>query len=75
MGKMKELAIDLRNQELDNGPEFDSAGFSYEDNQMAPPPDQIDLDTGKTMWVIKGYKIWAETYMQALELLPLIESF
>lgn len=40
-----------------------------------PPPDQIDSDTGKSMWEIKGYKIWARSYKEALELLPLIESF
>jgi hypothetical protein len=40
-----------------------------------PPPDQIDLDRGKSMWEIKGYKIWAYSYKEALEMLPLIESF
>jgi len=44
-------------------------------NQMFPPPDMIDTDSGKSMWEIKGYRIWAETYQQALELLPMIESF
>jgi hypothetical protein len=43
-------------------------------NQLDPPPDMIDTNSGKCMWIIKEYKIWAETYKQALELLPLIES-
>lgn len=46
-----------------------------EDNQLPPPPDQIDTDNGKMMWVIEEYKIWARTYQEALELLPLIQSF
>ena len=59
MGKMKDYMIDQMNN----------------DNQMFPPPDMIDTDSGKSMWEIKGYRIWAETYQQALELLPMIESF
>jgi hypothetical protein len=41
---------------------------------MAPPPDQINTSTGKSMWIIKDYRIWADSYQQALELLPLIEQ-
>lgn len=44
-------------------------------NQMHPPPDQLDTENGKSMWVINGYKIWADNYQQALELLTIIESF
>ena len=56
-------------------PEYDSAGFTYDDNKMSPPPDEINLETGKSMWIIKDYKIWADSYEQALKLLPMIESF
>lgn len=61
MGKMKELAIELQSQE--------------NDNQLPPPPDQIDINTNQSMWVIDGYKIWASSYMEALQLLPIIQSF
>jgi hypothetical protein len=44
-------------------------------NLMPPPPDEINLDTGKCMWIIKDYRIWASSYQEAVELLPLIESF
>lgn len=44
-------------------------------NQMHPAPNMIDTDSGKSMWIIKEYRIWAESYEQALQLLPLIESF
>lgn len=44
-------------------------------NQLDPAPDEINTDTGKMMWKIKGYKIWADSYKQAQELLPMIESF
>jgi hypothetical protein len=55
---------------LDEEPEYDST-----DNKMSPPPDEINTDTGKSMWIIKDYKIWADSYEQALTLLPIIESF
>ncbi|MFO0452183.1 MAG: hypothetical protein ACK52I_26615 [Pseudomonadota bacterium] len=45
------------------------------DGQLEPAPDQVNLETGKSMWIIKDYKIWAYTYQEALELLPMIESF
>jgi hypothetical protein len=59
----------------DATPEYDSAGYTFTDNRMSPPPDEINTDTGKSMWVLNGYKIWADSYQQATELLPLIESF
>ena len=43
------------------------------DNVLDPAPDEINTDTGKSMWIIKDYRIWADNYKQALELLPLIE--
>lgn len=45
----------------------------YRSNQLDPAPDEIDMNTNKNMWIINGYRIWADTYQQALELLPLIE--
>lgn len=56
-------------------PEYDSAGFTQDDNIMSPPPDEINTTTGKSMWIIKDYKIWANSYEEALKLLPMIESF
>jgi hypothetical protein len=47
----------------------------YPKNQLDPPPDKINTETGKKMWVIKDYKIWADDYQQALQLLNVIESF
>jgi hypothetical protein len=44
-------------------------------HKLEPPPEQINIETGKKMWVIDGYKIWARTYQEALELLPMIQSF
>lgn len=60
---------------LDEEPEYDSSGYTFTDNKMPPPPDEINIDTGKSMWILNGYKIWADSYQQATELLPLIESF
>ena len=70
----------------DEEPEYDSAGFTatseqdeqrYDDkhNTMPPPPLEIDMVTGKCMWLIKDYKIWANTYEEAVKHLDVIESF
>jgi hypothetical protein len=42
---------------------------------MFPPPEEINLESGKGMWTIKGYRIWADDYLQACEHLELIENF
>jgi len=82
---MKNMVIDQMN---DEGPAFDSAGYTEKDreidnyyqnqygqNQLTPPPDLIDLESGKSMWIVEDYKIWAETYEQAVRLLPMIKSY
>ena len=45
-----------------------------ENNQLNPPPDEIDLKSNKSMWVIDEYKIWANTYIEAIELYNLIKN-
>jgi len=54
--------------------EDDNFFIREEENPLDPKPDAITED-GKKMWIIKDYRIWAQTYQQALKLLPLIESF
>ena len=70
MGKMKDLFID----EMNRHNSVDDTDWTYS-NEMPPPPDEINLETGKCMWIIKDYRIWADDYPQALELLNRIESF
>lgn len=66
----------IPNTYSDETPEYDSAGFTENDNNtMPPPPIEIDMVTGKSMWLIKDYKIWATTYQEALKHLDMIESF
>lgn len=43
--------------------------------QLDPPPAEIDPATGKSVWEINGYRIWADTYQDALNHLSMIESF
>ena len=45
------------------------------DEYLEPAPDAIDKQYDRKMWMIEGYKIWANSYRHALELLPLIQSF
>ena len=42
--------------------------------ELEPVPDKLDINTGKKMWEINGYRICARSYNEALELVPLIES-
>jgi hypothetical protein len=44
-------------------------------NQLSPPPDEINLHTENSLWIIEGCRIWAKSYMEALQLLPFIKSF
>lgn len=52
-----------------------------ENNQLHPPPDEINTESSLCMWKIKSikddveYKIWAKTYKEAVEMLSQIESF
>jgi hypothetical protein len=43
--------------------------------ELDPPAEQINTENGQSMWTINGYRIWAHSYKEALQLLPLIESF
>jgi hypothetical protein len=63
---MKDLLIDEMNKD-------DQIDIDW--NSMEPPPCETVDANGRSMWVINGYKIWAKSYMEALELLPMIESF
>ena len=72
MGKMKDIMIDKMN---DEGPKYDSAGFTHDDNQMHPPPDKVNLETGLSMWIIKDIKVWATDYVQACKLYEVIDKF
>ncbi len=54
--------------------ELSSSIQKYMDDQLSPAPDKINVETGKSMWIIKDYRIWADSYEDALELLPLIEN-
>lgn len=84
MGRMKDLFIEEMNknphayqpdadweyeQQQYNSLEVKSSEVSYE-----PEPLEVRAD-GKKLYLIKDYKIWAPSYKDALELLPLIENF
>jgi hypothetical protein len=44
-------------------------------NQLDPAPEQINTENGLSMWTVKGYRIWARTYTEAITVcLPLIEA-
>jgi hypothetical protein len=47
---------------------------AYRSNQLDPAPDEINTNTGKCMWIIKEYRIWATSYQEALKHLQIIEN-
>lgn len=34
-----------------------------------------EQENGKKLWIINGYRVWAENYQQALELAAIIDKF
>jgi hypothetical protein len=74
MGKMKNLVIDEMNR---NPNVTDDSDWNYTNIS----PEEINLETGKCLWIIKSikddceYRIWAQTYKEAVDMLPMIESF
>ena len=42
--------------------------------QEAPPPVK-EREDGKKMWIINEYKVWAQTYEQALQYADMIDRF
>jgi hypothetical protein len=63
------------NQEFTATLEQDEQRYDDKHNTMPPPPLEIDMVSGKSMWLIKDYKIWANTYEEAVKHLDVIESF
>jgi hypothetical protein len=49
--------------------------LSKNDNQLDPIPDMIDTNTNKSMWIVNGYRVWADNYKQAVELAAIIDKF
>lgn len=77
MGRIKDKLIDQMNEEntgfTPDDTDWDSRKSSaFHDEQS---PIEIDPKSGKKLYLIKDYKIWAYSYKQALELLPMIEGF
>jgi hypothetical protein len=45
-----------------------------DNNQLSPPPDEINLEEGKSKWVIDNISVWAHSYVEALEIYSLIKQ-
>jgi hypothetical protein len=69
MGRMKDLFIEQMNQEKAKEP----LNYGYI-GDTEPWPDEIDVETGKCMWIIRESKVWANTYAEALDLYSMIEQ-
>ena len=48
---------------------------SEHDEALITYPLPLNEQDGKKLWVINGYKVWAENYESALELAAMIDTF
>ena len=48
---------------------------SANDEALITYPLPLKEQDGKKLWIINGYKVWAENYEQALELAAMIDTF
>ena len=48
---------------------------SANDEALITYPLPLKEADGKKLWIINGYKVWAENYEQALELAAMIDTF
>lgn len=71
MGKMKDAFID----QINGLSEEELAIYRQLEEESARDRSYEVREDGKKLFVIKDYKIWAKSYEDALELLPLIENF
>ena len=69
------MAINLSKNDVRTEDVHPNVQVLIKNEQLYPSAEEIDLHTGKGMWTIKGYRIWAENYEQALDLFSMIESF
>jgi hypothetical protein len=52
----------------------DDTDWEYKKHELEPVPIEIDIITGKKTWEVNGCRLTADTYVEALRLLPLIED-
>ena len=45
------------------------------DEALITYPYPVKETDGKKLWIINGYRVWAENYESALELAAMIDSF
>ena len=48
---------------------------SANDEALITYPLPLKEAEGKKLWIINGYRVWAENYEQALELAAMIDTF
>jgi hypothetical protein len=48
---------------------------SEHDEALITYPLPLKERDGKKLWIINGYRVWAENYEQALELAAMIDAF
>ena len=48
---------------------------SANDETLITYPLPLKEADGKKLWIINGYRVWAENYEQALELAAMIDTF
>ena len=69
------MAINLSKNDVHSNDVHPNVQDLVQNKELFPPAEEINLQSGKGMWTIKGYRIWADDYLQACKLLEVIEKF
>ena len=69
------MAINLSKNDVHSNDTHPNVQHLVQNNQLFPPAEEINIISGKGMWTIKGYRIWADNYLEACKHLELIENF
>lgn len=44
-------------------------------DNIPSPPEPIEINGDKKLWIIDGYRIWARSYAEAVQLAIMIDQF
>lgn len=69
------MAINLSKNDVHSNDVHPNVQDLVQNKELFPPAEEINLESGKGKWTIKGYRIWADDYLQACKLLEVIEKF
>lgn len=62
------MAINLSKNDVKSTDVHPNVEQLLQNKELFPPAEEIDLNTGKGMWNIKGVRCWANNYLNACKI-------